>query len=400
MNSKRSYPVLTVVAIAIAIEEGVRNLLRNNGQKKLQKRVNAASPTPIEKDLSVADIHIQLTFLENDNVNLELYQELPMDEDEINEWKALISTLGGESIKTTLNTTSFNGLLKCDVPLKELCRVKNNPDAMRGLIISDGKFSRQASFSEAGLGNVAPLLVYQCMAAVTSQYYQQIITEQLNAINTKLDNIIKILTDDDRAKLKVAYNRFVELTKKNSYDIADKLIVSEFSGYVEIIREKYKELLSSIANFTIKYKWSDKEEAKEKIQTLQKSQYFDYLDIVMHAEALNFIASATSIKIAKFLGNEEDIKIYTDRINLDYWDNYINQFNKIKHDIIKYLEFEAESSWMQGKSITIMKDKQLKEFNDIEKRMLNLQNQFNYRTVQYIKFQEDGGLKKYIPLAE
>lgn len=398
MNSKRSYPVLTVVAIAI--EEGVRNLLRNNGQKKLQKRVNAASPTPIEKDLSVADIHIQLTFLENDNVNLELYQELPMDEDEINEWKALISTLGGESIKTTLNTTSFNGLLKCDVPLKELCRVKNNPDAMRGLIISDGKFSRQASFSEAGLGNVAPLLVYQCMAAVTSQYYQQIITEQLNAINTKLDNIIKILTDDDRAKLKVAYNRFVELTKKNSYDIADKLIVSEFSGYVEIIREKYKELLSSIANFTIKYKWSDKEEAKEKIQTLQKSQYFDYLDIVMHAEALNFIASATSIKIAKFLGNEEDIKIYTDRINLDYWDNYINQFNKIKHDIIKYLEFEAESSWMQGKSITIMKDKQLKEFNDIEKRMLNLQNQFNYRTVQYIKFQEDGGLKKYIPLAE
>lgn len=108
---------------------------------------------------------------------------------------------------------------------------------MRGFIMTDGKISKHASFSEIGLSNVAPLLVYQCMAAVTSQYYQQIITERLNAIDIKLDNIIKILTADDRAKLKVAYNRFIELNKKSTYDIADKQIVSEFSGYVEIVRE-------------------------------------------------------------------------------------------------------------------------------------------------------------------
>ncbi len=394
MNPKALY---SIVAVATAIaEEVARNLLRSNGQKKLQKRVNAESPAPIEKDLSVADDHIQLTILKDNHVDLVHCQELPMDKNEVNEWKSLISTLGGEIVKTALNTFAFSGLLKCDVPIKDLCRIKDNPEAMRGFIMSDGKISKHASFSEAGLGNVAPLLVYQCMAAVTSQYYQQIITERLNAIDAKLDNIIKIMEAEDHAKLKVSYKRFKELSKKSEYDIADKLIVSEFSGYVDIIREKYKELLSKINSLNVNYKWSDKEEAKLKIQALQDSRYFHYLDMVMQSEVLAFIATTISIKVARYLGNDEDIKIYTERINLDYWDNYVDQFNRIRHDVIKYLELEAEASWVQSKSIVAMKNEQLKRFNDIEESMLEIQNQFNYRTVQYIKIHEDGMLKKYI----
>lgn len=394
MNPKLLYPI--VAAVAAAIEEGTRNLLRNNGQKKLQKRVNAESPKPVEKDLSVADDHIQLTILKDNHIDLVHCQELPMDENEVNEWKSLISTLEGETVKTALNTFAFSGLLKCDVPIKDLCRIKDNPEAMRGLIMNDGKISKHASFSEAGLGNVAPLLVYQCMAAVTSQYYQQIITERLNAIDTKLDNIIKIIEADDHAKLKISYKRFKELSTKSVYDIADKIIVSEFSGHVDIIREKYRELLSGIVSLNVSYKWSDKEEAKLKIQALQDSHYFYYLDMVMQSEVLAFIAAAISIKVARSLGNNEDIKIYTDRMNLDYWNNYVDQFNRIRHDVIKYLELEAEASWGQSKSIVAMKDEQLKKFNDVEESMLKLQSQFNYRAVQYIKVNEDGILKKYI----
>lgn len=394
MNPKLLYSIFA--AATVAVEEGARHLLRSNGQKKLQKRVNAESPAPIEKNLSVADDHIQLTILKDNHVDLVHCQELPMDKNEVNEWKSLISTLGGEIAKTALNTFAFSGLLKCDVPIKDLCRIKDNPEAMRGFIMSDGKISKHASLSEAGLGNVAPLLVYQCMAAVTSQYYQQIITERLNAIGAKLDNIIKIIEAEDHAKLKVSYERFKELSKKSEYDIADKLIVSEFSGYVDIIRKKYKELLSKINSLNVSYKWSDKEEAKLKIQALQDSRYFHYLDMVMQSEVLAFIATAISIKVARYLGNDEDIKIYIERINLDYWNNYVDQFNRIRHDVIKYLELEAEASWVQSKSIVAMKNEQLKRFNDIEESMLEIQSQFNYRTVQYIKIHEDGTLKKYI----
>lgn len=290
--------------------------------------------------------------------------------------------------------------MKCDVPLKDLCRVNGNPDAMRGMVIKNGKISKQASFSETELGNMAPLMVFQCMVAVTSQYYQQVIFERLNAIDNKLNHIIEFLAADDRAKLIVSYNRFVELSQKNTYDIADKQIISEFSNYVEIIREKYRHLLASINNLNVDYEWSDKKEAELKIQALKDSKYFDYLDIAMQAEVLTFIASAISMKVAGYLGNEEDITNYANRMSLDYWNKYVDQFNRIKHDVIKYLELEAEASWTQRKSITELKEQQLKQFNEVEASMRRLQKQFEYRTIQYLVPQEDGSLKKYIYISK
>lgn len=398
MNKKVLYTI--IAAVVGAVEEGSRNIIRRNGQKKLQEQVNSSQPATVSKDLTVADQNVQLSVLEGDNVDITKFQISPMSEAEIKEWKSLISTLGGETAKTALTASAFNGLLKCDVPLKDLCRIKDNPDAMRGLIINDGKISKHASFTEAGFGNMAPLLAFQCMAAITSQYYQQIITDRLNAIDTKLDNIINILTAEDRAKLKVSYNRFVELSRKNNYDIADKQIVSEFSGHVEIIREKYRELLSGIKTLNVSYKRSDKKEAEEKVNALQNSRYFEYLEMAMQAEALSFIASAISIKVAKNLGNEEDVKIYANRMNLDYWNNYVDQFYKIKHDVIKYLELEAKKSWFQGKSISALKDGQIKAFNNVEESMMNLQRQFESNTVQYIKITDDGSLVKYISVSE
>ena len=398
MNNKIIYTIAT--AAAGAIEEGVRNLLRNKGQKKLQEAVNKSSPKPAKVDLTVPNNHVQLTILDDNNIDLVRCQESSMSDKEIQEWKSLLSTLGGETTKTALTASTFNGLVKCDVPLKDLCRVNGNPDAMRGMVIKNGKISKQASFSETELGNMAPLMVFQCMAAVTSQYYQQVIFERLNAIDNKLNHIIEFLAADDRAKLIVSYNRFVELSQKNTYDIADKQIISEFSNYVEIIREKYRHLLASINNLNVDYEWSDKKEAELKIQALKDSKYFDYLDIAMQAEVLTFIASAISMKVAGYLGNEEDITNYAYRMSLDYWNNYVDQFNRIKHDVIKYLELEAKASWKQRKSITELKEQQLKQFNEVEASMRRLQKQFEYRTIQYLVPQEDGSLKKYIYISK
>ena len=108
------------------------------------------------------------------------------------------------------------------------------------------------------------------------------------------------------------------------------------------------------------------------------------------------------MRVAKYLGNDEDVKIYTSRMNLDYWNNYVDQFNKIKHDVVKYLELEADASWIQKKSIIAMKNEQLNRFDKVEESMLKLQRQFEYKTVQYIKVQDNGKLKKYIsfPIGE
>ena len=85
-------------------------------------------------------------------------------------------------------------------------------------------------------------------------------------------------------------------------------------------------------------------------------------------------------------------------MNLIFLDNYIDQFNMIKHDVIKYLELEADASLLSPKKISKMKDSLLKEFNAKEKSMLKLQRQFEYRAVQYLKNEKDGTMKKYIEI--
>jgi len=389
------YPQL-ILAIGYAAKSIVD--ARRNRQIKIQERVNASLPEKVKKDLSVDDKNIQLTILDNNSVDLEYYQGSSISENEIKEWKSLISTIGGETAKTALTAFSFNGLLKCDVPLKDLCKVKGNPEAMRGLVMNDGRISKQASFTKAGVSSVAPLLVFQCMAAVTSQYYQHIITERLNTINSKLDNIIKIMEVEEHARLKVAYKNIIELSKKTNYDMADKIEITSFSNDVEIILEKYKELLSDIKPASVSYKWSDKGEAEQKIKALQKSNYFYYLDMAMQAESLYFIASAISLKIALCLRNEEDAKRYLGRMNIEYWYNYVDQFNEIKHDVIKYIELEAEESVSDKETLLAMKDEQLNIFNAFEESMMKLQKQFDCRTVQYLKLEEDGTMKKYIEI--
>ena len=396
MNNSQQITGGIIGAISTVIGGWATKEYRQNRQKKLQERVNESQPAPVEKDLSVEDKNMQFTILTDESVNLEHFQEIRMDEDEINGWKTFISTFGGETAKAALASSAFNGLLKCDVPLKDLCRMKDNPELMRGWVMNDGKISKHASFSETGIGNVAPLLVFQLMAAVTSQYYQQIIVERLNAIDTKLETIIQIQEREDHAKLKVAYKKFVELSKKNSYDNEDKKKVSKHSDVVDIIREKYRDLLSGINHLDIDWKWINLMEAEKKIQALKDSRYFEYLEIAMKAEVLCFIASVVSLKIAKYLGNEEDAKIYLNRMSLNFWDNYIDQFNMIKHDVITYLELEADSSWLFKKKISTKKDSLLEVFNVKEESMLKLQRQFDYRAVQYLKKEKDGTMKIYI----
>ena len=380
--------------------EITRKLLRSKHQKDLQKRVDDSQLSPCDFKVSSDDSIIPIYVVGKDEVDLSKFEEVTINGDEAEEWKSFISTLGGETFKTGLTASAFNGLLKCDVPLKDLYRIKDNPDAMRGFVMKDGKFDKQARFSKASISNVAPLMIYQCMAAVTSQYYQHIISERLSEIDYKLDNLIQVLNAEDRAKLKVAYRHFVELSTKESYDIADKIIVSEFSNWVEIIRDKNIELLDriTIQDLHVDYKWTDKLEAEAKIQKLNQTHYFERLEMVMRAEYLAYIASVVSVIIAKKLGNNEDVTIYAKRIKLDYWNNYLNKFQKIRHDIIKYIDLESESSWLQGDEIKKMRDEQEKIFSCWEKRMVDMHNNLDYKVTQYLQVKEDGSVKKYISL--
>ena len=56
--------------------------------------------------------------------------------------------------------------------------------------------------------------------------------------------------------------------------------------------------------------------------------------------------------------------------------------------------------YVDGKLCRYSEEDMNKKFGEVESRMLKLQNQLDHKTVQYVKFQEDGTAKKYIPIAK
>ena len=369
--------------------------LRFFGRKKQKETVKMLAPQHVDKELTVADGRISIT-TNDEEQDLSLFEEVPISSSEADEWKNVFSSVLGETAKTGTAAYSIHGLLKCDLPIKDLCRNSANPDAMRGYVRGEKGYKAHASFTEASWTKIAPLLVLQIAATATSQIYYHIITKKLNKIESKLDDILEYLEAKDRSKLEVSYEELKDLSIKSKYDDSDKLTASNSLRQVRVIKKTYWHLLSTVNPPDKGFSWSDKKEAENMIKALLDSKYLDYLERTLQAEILVFIASAICMRIAYKLGNVEDIEIYAEKMNPDFWEEYAPKFEEIRHNVVKTLELEADSSWFQEQSIRAMKEEIEKRFNEVEKVRNDLQEIYAQKTVQYIRIHEDGTVKKYM----
>ena len=279
--------IMTIVFMAVC--GGVTKVtcwMRQKGQKRIQDEVNRCAPQMSKfTDKKIDELEYSLEIIDKETLSKAgSLKEVIMDNVELDKWKSLLSLFGGEALKAGLNVQAFTGLLKCDISLDELFKCKDNPEVMRGFVIKDGKFSKHASFKEVGIENAAPLLIYQCLATVTSQYYQHIVIKRLEQIESKLDEIIDLIIDKDKAELAVAYDCFLELSRKETFDIADKTSVNRLTQVVNRIREDYRGKLKKIISLDIDYCMTDFKEAKRKIAKLNDTMYLTYLIMALYAD--------------------------------------------------------------------------------------------------------------------
>lgn len=380
--------------------ELTRRKLRERGQKKLQDKVNETAPAPVERTTSVPNEHIQLSRISREDVDLQQMQEVPLSQS-LEQEILQLSPIAGETLKAWLNIESFNGLLKCDVPLQDLCRLKDNPLAMRGWVVNDGRISKQAVFTEAGKANVAPLLIFQCMAAITSQYYQHVISLRLDGMDSKINKILEMLKEDDKATLSSAYNQCIVMGGKSAFDSQDKLIVEGIINSVVKMRNKYRSMLLNIKVTQLDiqdYFWNDKKEAETKVNKFEETDYLFKLDMTLCAEFILFIALNTAIRISQYFNNDEDTEKYFNQMEFNFVDTYVDQFNKIRHDVIKYLELQEASAVLYKKELKSLKDQQLVKFNEMERKMQKITSAFNVNTTLYLK-PEGEKVKAYISVS-
>lgn len=391
-NTKNS---LIATGIGLAAIVGIA-FIRNKRQKALQKKVDETQPKPITKYND--EITIKTAMIESINfIDLEKnYKEVVMDEAEMNNWKSLICNTSSEIIRTGIINGSFSGLLKCDIPLSELAKSKTDPSLMRGFVISNGKISQQASFKEIGACELAPSIIFSCLSILTSQYYQNCIWRELRKINEHIrkmecHKINKVLTILERA-----CNTLKEFNSKTVFCEWDYSLAYETCEKIGNILGTYKKNLENNINLKIQSQRSDFKEAEEKKSKLEESDFFVYFDIVMWAELLNYMATIILTKIAMSLNKIEDVRNFSNRVKLCLWNDYVSTFNKVKHDVLKYLELEAERSFISKNKINKLKHECETMFQQTERHLNNTYSVVSQPMTNYLYIDVNGKIRKYV----
>lgn len=330
-----------------------------------------------------------------DESYLDNLSKVNLTEKEQEEWKAFAFDALGQMGYDMALANSFNGLLKCDIPISQLYAVKGGYGQVRGFAMADGKFSQQGIFEQVSLKQVTPLLVFQALSVVTSQYYQNIISNQLEGITGQVDLLAKYLQADDKAWLSLAYSKLKEYSEQRSFSELDRKSLEEISDRMDVIRLKCRELLSGI-DVTIGYSWSDLNEVKEKIQKLNDSHFFTFLDMARCAEALYYCSNVLLVKASVLMGQPDDIvSKYKGRLSLDFWKDYAEKFSHIRHDVLDYIERSKQSAWFNKEKIAAVLPDIEDSFNKEVEAFQRLASSLDRPVTVFLALDEDGRVLRY-----
>lgn len=393
-NNKKSLMAIIGLA-ALGIIEFTREKFRDKGQKALQKKVDETQPKPITKYND--EITIKTAMIESiDSIDLEKnYKEVVMDEAEMNNWKSLICNTSSEIIRTGIINGSFSGLLKCDIPLSELAKSKTDPSLMRGFVTSNGKISQQANFQEVGFSELAPSMIFSCLSILTSQYYLKGIWNELDKINKQNKKIECHIINKSWASLESNYRTLKEINSKTVYCDTDFILAHDAAQKISEELFTYKRNLEGNFSLNVESNLTDFKEAESKIMKLEESKFFAYFNIVMGAELLNYMATIILLKIAQNLNKTEDANNFSDRVKLSSWNYYLSKFNEVKHDVLTYLEYQAESSFFDESKINELKDEYETKFQQTEKLINKTYALISQLTTYYIYIEGNDIIKKY-----
>lgn len=392
-NNKKG--IIAIIGLAVLGGIGLKKC-RVKGQKALQQKVDETQPKPITKYNDEGTINT-VVVESIDPLDLEKnFKEVSMDETEINNWKSLICNTSSEFVRTSIINGSFSGLLKCDIPLSELAKSKTDPSLMRGFVTSNGKISQQANFQEVGFSELAPSMIFSCLSILTSQYYLNGIWNELHEINEHNRKMERHTINKDLSTLETKYNRLKEIDSKTKFCDSDFKLVQDAADKIEITLGTYQNDLKNNIDLNVTSNWNDFEEAKNKVSKLNESSFFTYFDIVMRAELLNYFAKIILLKIAMNLNKTEDVHNSSTKIKLSSWNNYVSIFKMVKHDVLKYLELEAESSFFSKNKINKLKEECETKFQQTETLINNTYLFVSQPMTNYLYIDANGTIKKYV----
>ena len=283
------------------------------------------------------------TIVPFNDIKVDENQRIKVNSDEM---KSMASQLFQNAVQAGLVYNTFSGTLRCSVDVSKLAQAKSG--FLRGFVIEDGQIAEHAEFCELSATEVAPLAVFAIASFATGQYYQHIITGQLNSIDKKIGQVLDLLETKDRAKLS---NGFSELKNLNDAEIRRPglfsmlmLIRKEFGE----LRDTYRELVLNVPLEDVGFSFFDKNEAIDWETDLNKSKFIPYMNVAFLAEYLYYLSTMMLIgwESSKPDPDKGMIESWAKTINSNFMEPYAEKYHKIKCMVCLHLALlEASAEW-------------------------------------------------------
>lgn len=301
----------------------------------------------------------------------------------------LASNIFNQAIKTGLIANTYSGLLKCNIAISDLAKSKDG--MLRGFKIApQGGIEQQAKFIEVNLPT--PLIAFQVASFVTGQYYQHIITEQLETLNKKIDDILSYLLNTDKSTIQSMFNTFKNLYHLKKYKDSDFNLPQFNLQKLEIIKQNYLLQLKEI-KFDVKHsKQTNLDEAKSWEIFFLEKRIYQKINICYWAEMLHYMYCVLLIKMELNRENNssneqimERVKIYYNIMDNNFGTKYSKIYHTIKYTILLNLEYLYIDAFYGKKDIEEIKNSLKQNFDEIENLFRVGQNKL--KTDFYYKYE-------------
>ena len=300
--------------------------------------------------------------------------KLPSDE-----MKALASQLLQSAVTNGIVTSTFSGALQCNIDISKLAHSQDG--FLRGFAMSEGKIAEQAKFTEIPSVSITPMLAFQIASMVTGQYYQHIITTQLNSISQKLDQVLDLLEEEDKAIIKNGFRQLGDLSSFDRFDEQDANVLRNIQGVAGKLKDKYMSLVLKKNIDVERSLLRDKGEADDWFKALNDSKFIPYMQVAFMAEYLFYCSNMVLLEreLAKPESERRRDRIdkWTEYLNCDFMAPYAKKYHDVKWTVLLNLELLKADALFWSGGIKDLYYETLDRFDSFEKGVLKTLAQLN-----------------------
>lgn len=162
-------------------------------------------------------------------------------------------------------------LLKCSVSPELLTKAKDGTGFL-GIIHGENGIVKHARFNTADLSKVVtPALLYNAASIALGCHFMIEIKKELGNINKKLDEILKLLEDKEKSKIKSFIGELREISFKKYKSSSDENILRQIKLEADSIRELAMKMIEQDSNTNKAITWLNIYTISEKV--VQYSQF-------------------------------------------------------------------------------------------------------------------------------